>query len=321
MLTLFPQNTYFPLARGRYEISPGLRRLGTDFGQGQSDHHVFQFDDRFGAYRKVKLSGHREASARYYALHDFNPELMAAVAGFIVTRLCQDSPDWFSCTQSRHGCRLECRLSGEVLRFDSDFVLQETRGASVEYRDVFDALAMQLQEDLAVIRIDEKGRDVVCALHLSFPNFWSATDKIGRDFVAIHEPVPGMDAINRRAPQLVDAMIHKGPFVRFAWGITTDDRLNHHPEKGASLPAGRTFDPERPALYLRVERQVMTGLPEHQAALFTIRTYLYEVADIIRDPARRHALLSALRSMSPDTLTYKGLADSLPAILDWLASK
>jgi len=321
MWTLLPQNTYFPLARGRYDISPGLRRLGTDFGQGKTDHHIFQFDDRFHDYRKVKLSGQREDPDKYHVQHGFTPALRSAVTGFLVDRLCREAPEWFSCTRTRNGCRLECRLSEEVLIFDPDFALGETQGTTREYRDGFDALALQLQEDLAVLRLDERGRDLVCALHLSFPNFWSAADKIGKSFVAIHEPVPGMDSVNRHAPQLVDAMIHKGPFVRFAWGITTDDQLDHHPENGSSPATGRSFDPDRPELWLRVERQVMTGLPGQQAALFTIRTYLYPVADLIRDPARRRALLSALRSLSPDTLTYKGLADSLPAILDWLESR
>ena len=321
MLTLSPQNIYFPLAKGRYQVSPGLRRLGTDFGQGDSDGQVFQFDERFCRYHAVKVAGHQEDPEKYYPGHEAQPELLREVLRFMVARLCQESPTLFTCHRSGGIHRLTCHLTGETLDFDRNFSLREAKGTGVACRDSLDALALQIQEDLALLQVDANGRDRVVALHLSFPNFWSAAEKIGKDFIHIHKPVPGMDYANRSAPQLLNAMIHKGPFVRFAWGLTTDDRLNHHPENEPAVMAGRTFDPARPELWLRVERQVMVGFPEQQAALFTIRTYLYEVADIARVPERRDALLSALRSMSAETRKYKGLARSMPEILAWLSGK
>jgi hypothetical protein len=65
--------------------------------------------------------------------------------------------------------------------------------------------------------------------------------------------------------------------VRFAWGLSTDTPLNHHPEPPMNiLPLqwqGRNFDPNNPRLYLRIERQVIWGLPKYEAVLFVIRTY------------------------------------------------
>jgi dimethylamine monooxygenase subunit A len=316
------QPNYFPPANGRYEIGPGLSRLGTDFGQGDADQKAFQFDFHFDHYRLVKLAGHYENPDKYYVQHHLEPETMAGIVEFMIERLCQESPDLFTRHTLNGITRLECRLTGEILVFDTDYMLVETRGAGFDYKDGLDALALQVQEDLAVIQLDADGRNTLCALHLCFPNFWSAADKIGKDFVAIHGPVPGMGDINRHAPQLVNTMIHKCPCVRFAWGITTDDQLNHHPDTagtGSPSTMERIFDPHHPELYLRVERQVMAGLPKQNAAVFTIRTYLYDITDVIRIPDQQRALISALRSMSAETLHYKGLARSLPDILDWIS--
>jgi hypothetical protein len=104
--------------------------------------------------------------------------------------------------------------------------------------------------------------------------------------------------------------------------LATDKYLNHHPNAPEGLDKnlwlGRHFDPTNPHLYLRVERQVIHGFPSINTFLFTIRTYFYDVATLKQSPSKRQAIQSALQSMSAATLRYKGLAESLPLILDWL---
>jgi hypothetical protein len=176
-----------------------------------------------------------------------------------------------------------------------------------------DALACQAQEDLAVIQRDGD-RHWLAAIHLCFPNHWAAEEKIGRTFAEIHAPVAGIESINRQADRLVDAMIHATDgLVRFAWGMATDDRLNHHPD---NTDPGRHFDPANPRAFVRVERQTIWGLPEVNAALFTIRTYFEDVATLDRD--RRAQLTAAIESMSPASLAYKGLTLWREDLLAWL---
>ncbi|MCX7594913.1 MAG: DUF3445 domain-containing protein, partial [Fischerella sp.] len=155
-----------------------------------------------------------------------------------------------------------------------------------------------------------------------YPNHWSAEEKIGKDFATVHAPVAGMEKINRRASAIVNTMIVQKPMVRFAWGLSTDTRLNHHPEPPANVPVkqwlGRNFHREHPRLYLRIERQVIWGLPEYEAALFTIRTYFRDCSAIKKDPQLRCKLSAAIRSMTPESLIYKGLAESKASILAWL---
>ena len=118
-------------------------------------------------------------------------------------------------------------------------------------------------------------------------------------------------------------MITHKPMVRFAWGLSTDTRLNHHPEPppGVSVEQwqGRNFDPQHPRLYLRIERQVIWGLSEYEAALFTIRTYFRDCGVVRKDLVLRSKLREAIESMTPESLVYKGLAESKPNILQWLS--
>jgi hypothetical protein len=177
-----------------------------------------------------------------------------------------------------------------------------------------DALAVKVQEDLAVIQRDGD-RHWLAAIHLCFPNHWAAEDKIGKTFVEIHEPVAGIEPINRQADKLVDAMINATTgYVRFAWGIATDDRLNHHP----SNPRGRHFDPADPCAFLRIERQTIWGFPEVEASLFTIRTYFEDLAILEAD--KRAKVISAIESMTPASRQYKRLAESRDDLLVWLQS-
>jgi hypothetical protein len=242
-----------------------------------------------------------------------NPDLLAAVVGFVRDTLVREHPVHFRSTESG---LLDCALTGERLRFAAQGALE---GADSEvrpaYRDSLDALASQVQEDLAIWQRDPgSGEEWLAAAHLCFPNHWAAEEKVGRDFNAVHAPVADFGRLARAAPALVAGMIEKGPFVRFAWGVATDADLDHHPRLS---PAGRAFDPLQPRLYARVERQTLTPFPEAQGALFTIRTYFLDAASELSHEERL-ALASAISSMSDAALEYKGLARTRGTVLSWL---
>lgn len=297
---------YFPLEKGLYEVAPGLKPWGTDLGNGVLDQCVFQFEPTDGAtgiYLENKRVARAEHRSKYFAAHDFPRDLDQAVSAWMRARLTQEHPQ---------------------RTFDGQD---------------FESLCMEVCEDVAIMRRRPDGSNFLSAISLHSPNHWAASEKIGRDFTAIHDPVAGIQKINATAPQIVDAMIKRGPYVRFAWGVATDTRLNHHPEVPAgvdpALWAGRSFDakggtraqlkyPEAMAdsnspLFLRVERQVLWGFPEQEAFVFTIRTSFWDCATLKQDPNRTRALISAIHSMTPESLVYKGLAQSKPEVLDWLS--
>jgi hypothetical protein len=317
---------YFPLDRHRFELRAGLHILGTNFGNGEADTKVFQIDARFDRYRRSKLRARAERLSKYYQLRQYTPTVARQIARFITYRLAQEHAGYFSVEQvTGGGTVLNCALTSEALVFGTDMQLIEVEANSQvdpPYVSSLDALACQIQEDLAVLRAADQ--HWLSAMHLCFPNHWAAEEKIGRSFAEIHSPVPGIEKISARAAALVDAMIYKGPYVRFAWGISTDTHLNHHPQPRPDVPQhawqGRTFSRTRPELWLRVERQTSWGFPQIAAALFTIHTYFTHCRQIRRDPSKLARLTCAIESMTPEILRYKGIADAKPEILRWLRS-
>ena len=247
---------YFPPASGKYDVKPGLVPLGTDFGNGAADTRVFQFDAGFAEYRKVKQAARAERLGKYYQTREFAPEVAGVVCRFIARRLAEEYPQLFTLAEDGGALTLCCALTGETLRFDAEMQRVTGGDADPPYADPFDALAAQVQEDLAVVRRVAK-KDWASAIHLCFPYRWTAEEKIGLDFVTMHLAVPGMETF--RKPGMVTNMVQFGPFTRFVWELCTDTRLNHH--RGAAARdrsrgvAGAPLRPaESPALLARRAR-------------------------------------------------------------------
>lgn len=170
----------------------------------------------------------------------------------------------------------------------------------------FSNIAMQIQEDIAIMRLDDE-REWLAAAHICFPSGWLPEDKIGRSFSEIHAPVPGINLAMGR--KMVEAMIHRGPFERFVWSPVFEDRINFHPR---TLKV--KFDPKNPAIFIKVERQLTIGFPEHRASLFVIRQHL------IRDEIDKLALAESLKSMTEDQRIYKGVNECFDELVSWLSS-
>ena len=334
---------YFPLDKGLYEVAPGLHPLGRDFGNGPLDGQLFQVTRAFPRYRAQKLRCREERFGKYVGDRDLAPEVSRAVNRFLVTRLAAEHPRLFAIERgdridAAHDASdgvddrdepftLACAHTGDRIPFGADFELREGAPEASGFRSAFDALCMQFESDLAVVRAEGAGetfRDWLAQIHLCAPSHWAAEDKLGLPFTAIHARIPHIEKVNAAAESLVRAMIHRGPYVRFVWGFATDDRLNHHPEPppGEDRGAwrGRAFDEDRtPSPFLlRVERQVTVGIPEAGAALFGIHVSFIEGAEIRANERERALFASALRSLSPASRVYKSIDGSLDRVLAYL---
>lgn len=319
--------SYFPLQDGRYDVGPGLKDFGIDLGNGAADQQVFQLDEDFTATRRVKLAARHERLSKYYRTQMLSSDVSSAILRFIIERLTLEHPDLFQISsQSEKDIALHCKLTEETLVFDQKLRLLRVQrkgiAPSPDYHDALDALACQIQEDLAIISQSPFGRDWLAAIHLCQANNWAAEEKIGQSFQSTHEPVAGMHNSKRDAEAIVNTIVNKGPYVRFAWGLTPQAELNQHPRPclsstNASTRKGR-FDPQQPSLFLRVERQILWPFPEQQAALFTIRTYLTDCHQIRDNKERKELLVSALKSMTKEQLKYKCLNKNRKPIIQWL---
>jgi hypothetical protein len=318
---------YFPLEKGVYEVKPGLIPFGSCLGNGEADKRVFQIDGNFPHYRQVKLLARAERLNKYYQTYNYSDAVAGAIAGLIINRLTQEYPQYFYTEALANGdIAFHSKLTLETLQLNTNWQLKSYRvqcdTVFPSYASTLDALAAQIQEDITVICRLEEGSNWLSAVHLCYPNHWSAEEKIGRDFATIHAPVAGIEKINQRSGAIVNTMIERKPMVRFAWGLSTDTRLNHHPEPPPNVPdnhwLGRHFELNNPRLFLRIERQVIWGIPEYDAALFTIRTYFRDCSVLKKDSVLRSQLSGAIESMTPESLIYKGLVESKASILTWL---
>ena len=306
---------YFPPRSGRYQVNVGLARLGSDFGNGEADAKALQIDRSWPRYRREKARRRRSALAAHVGTCGAEAAIRAAAVAVLARRLAAEHPARFRLDPSRGGCALVCRLSGERLDFDPAWNLRRLTGFHARvsgeppYRDALDALACQVQEDLALVRVDPDGSDRLVYLHVCFPAHWDPAAKLGGDFATVHAPVPDFARIAARSAPLLRHLVEGGDMVRFIWGLAGDRRLSHHPAFPA--PCGPPSTGLR--LWLRVERQVTLGLPQAGGFLFLIRTYLRPVTTL--QPEEREALAAAVADMSEEALAYKGYGGQREALI------
>ncbi len=303
--TLGSPASYLPFLSGRYEVKTGLFKLGHQFGNGPTDKNIFQIDDTWNHYREKKQFAREKDLYRHVCRGPLRGDAERHLVRYLCEQYQREHPGYFQIATKKDSTSINCALSGETLYLDSDYALIASDG-NIEpvYDSSLDALACQVQEDLAFM--DNESPSRLCWLHLCFPNHWSAQDKIGKDFVAIHEPVPEMERINASAQTLMVSLAKQGPYVRFAWGLAGGPELDCHP-----MRAGERSFSENDPLYIRVERQVIVPMTGH-GFLFTIRTYMVDSSTLSKDEIGK--LLSALQNMSSASKLYKGIAGHERAI-------
>jgi hypothetical protein len=328
-----PAPRYLPFSDGRYTVTARLRALG--------EAPPFQLDERYLAYVTAKAANHRRARASYHLQQGLSADLARAVAAFGARTLATRHPWAFALEEGEAGWEFVNRLLGLTLTLDlaGGRVTAQRRippllpEAAALHADTdftalppLEALALQTQEDWAVVARDPAtGADTTAAIHVSFPSHWRPVDKIGRSFVAVHAPIPGIDPLLRAAPSLLETMVHRGPWERFTWTLPRHPDLDEHLDVVAGRPRPVPASAEAgAAAWLRVERQVVQGFPEADGALFLIRLHITRLDEVVgEDPMAAASLASAIRSKTEAQLAYKALDDwrePLLAYLDAIAS-
>ncbi|MFU8889832.1 MAG: heme-dependent oxidative N-demethylase subunit alpha family protein, partial [Trueperaceae bacterium] len=173
-----------------------------------------------------------------------------------------------------------------------------------------------IAEDLVVLQRDRRGDGGRAAyLFVAAPSGWDPGARGGASLADLHAPVPHAGRLRAAGAAIADAMVDKGPFVRYVWSLVADDAPSRHPRRHPATP----LDGRDPATWwLRVERQTTLPLPRLGAAAFFIRVLHQPLARAVDGPGRRARMASAVRSMDAALRAYKGLAGSADALLDWL---
>ncbi len=162
------------------------------------------------------------------------------------------------------------------------------------------AASRLVQEDLCVlVKTDAWRLEAAC---VCFPSRWLLANKIGTTLDEIHGPVPGYaDELSRPTASVFDRLKPERPFWRLNWTLLDHPDL-HQPEGARDTVPGPVDD-----WFFRVERQTIRSLPETGAIVFTIRTYVRTLTEMMA----RHDdfvtnLLRALDEAPEPMRAYKG---------------
>ena len=180
---------------------------------------------------------------------------------------------------------------------------------------LWDCLALAVQEDLVIVR-DDGERGVSELMHVCFPSHWNPGERVGQSLFGLHEPVANNEQLLKASKSTLQAMVNKGPFVRFVWSLNSTDELNLNPAfhtHGRKKPLGD----DSSQWFFRVERQTTLPLPELQRSLFTIRILVAPLPSVLNHE-RKKLLERAVLSMDEKLLTYKGLITKREVLLEYL---
>jgi hypothetical protein len=191
-------------------------------------------------------------------------------------------------------------------------------GATGELRSdlhPLEAASRLVAEDL-VLMVERDGRLVFGGGSVCFPNRWDLRSKLGLTLRQVHAPVPRLnDQLGAPVERVLARLTPDRSYWRLGWGIIdVADGYTPTDGTGPSRPALPSTD----TLHVRVERETLRRFPRTRCVLFTIRTYVARLGDIVVDGVHRDRLATAVDVMPGDVRGYKDLAtfgDELVRIL------
>lgn len=176
-----------------------------------------------------------------------------------------------------------------------------------------------VQEDFCLMQHQGDAHVLVAAV-LCFPARWSLAQKLGRNLLAIHDPVPGYDRQLGTPVERFFSALKPGRIVRrLNWSVMDDPTLFQTSRRLRTvIDPAITPDNALSELVLRVERQTFRLLPGSGAVVFGIRTHVTPLAQVVALPGEAGRLEQAVRALPHDLAGYKAIyhfADALLAAL------
>lgn len=289
------EELYVPFESGPHRMQLGLVALPTD--------DLIEIDERYPdelAERRALLAQrHDDVFAACAGSEAARRETLHRIAALLADRF----PDWFS----REGDRLYNHLTAE------SWDLAKTSC------DALELAGRLVQEDLCLLDLST-GSPVLAAAILCAPSRWRLAEKIGRPLADVHRSVP-LYAETLSAP--VDRFmrhLRDGKLTRrLNWSVTDDPALFQIAGKHRTgRDPGITPANVATRLFLRVERQTLSRLPESGFVLFTIRVHSYPITRAVADGGTASRLAEAVKALPPSMAVYKSVPTFRDALLAWL---
>jgi hypothetical protein len=201
--------------------------------------------------------------------------------------------------------------SAELLEYVVAFLSRQHPEVSIEFdpdEHPLVAASRLVQEDLCILVREDTWRLVSACV--CFPSRWTLSEKIGATLDEIHVPVPGYDReLATPTNAFFDRLRPERSFWRLNWTLLDAPELNQP-------SSARTHDSSvGEQLYLRVERQTLRQLARTKAIVFTIRTYVASLDELLSNHEDLGAnLLLALDTAPDEMIRYKGWAGVSDAV-------
>jgi len=304
----------FPFSSDSYGYSVNLVPAGSGVA-GTFDEHLFDIDEHYqtevSERSRILAEDHNR---RYLTL----PHMMDAQWDFLemaVTHLAAGYPSSFTLTQDGTNWHWE----NHQLGITQSFTFGDPSTLPLE---PLEWIGRQMQGDFCLL--DQREGDLYLDAGLvTFPADWSLSFDLGMSFEDWHGPVPiaHEKGVFTRAKKFLLNLQVDHPWQRFNWTFTVGPRLDTAPEIyhlwGLDKPTV-TAENVGEKVYLRVEVQVLARLPRSNGVLFSIRTYLIRLDELVINREWAKRLRRVLISLPEEIANYKGLATTRPAVIAWL---
>lgn len=304
----------FPFDQDEYMYSVNIEHA-TPGEPGSVYAHMFDIDEHYLSEMAERAKVLEEDSRRCLTM----PHMQQAAWDFlelVMTRLSTDHPDMFSL--SRDGDRWHWQ--NHALQIEDTFTFGDP--ATLPYEPL-EYISRQVQGDFALL--DQRDGDLFMdAGCITGPADWSLAFDAGMGFKEWHAPVPMAHELGvfERALKFLLNLKVGHPVRRLNWTMTVNPRLDTSPEtfhrwgyeNGIVTP-----DNVAQVLNLRVELQLLDRLPRSNAIMFSIRTYMISLEELVTNRDWACRLHRVLRDLPQELSDYKGLSDYRQTAVDWLS--
>ncbi|MBS1544031.1 MAG: DUF3445 domain-containing protein [Bacteroidetes bacterium] len=302
MIRYFPFTSAFDLKMGTSPMKE------SDFIVETDEHYLKEIGlkasllEQYHDYYYAELPGYRQAAWE--------------VVMTVLNQLVQQSPDRFILKQEDDALCFRNLAIGERTLF------KPGQDQSLPFAPL-DWIGRQVQEDLILLN---KSGEIVAG-QLCFPSGWALHEKLGKQFMEVHAPLPSLSMpMIQSANKLVERLPLGKPIARNNWGFRLGDQLDMSSKY--STVYRKRLEEEIPSMtdqefgrkvFVRVEHQTLSRLTTGDV-LFTIHTYHSPLETEVQDSNRAATMLSFLESTPKELLEYKIITPYYSKLISYLRS-
>lgn len=305
----------FPFPEDDYRYSVNMEPHTPKGGEGSAYEKFLDIDEHYLSEMKERSLVLKDMPHRCLAMEHMDLACWDMIERCMVS-LAEDYPEHFV---------LECdgdnwTWENKLLDIKDTFVFGDS---STLPMPPMEYIGRQLQGDFALL--DQREGDLFLdAGIITCPADWSLAFDAGMSFTEWHGPVPmaHSEGIFERALKYLTAIQVGKPVRRLNWTMTVNARMDTSPETYHEWGHERTsVTPENVGekVYLRVELQVLDRMPRSNAMMFSIRTYLMSLEDIVTNPEWAKRMHRVMKTLPEPLKEYKGLTRYHGMVVDYLS--